>query len=391
MLLPKSEQVPPPRECIKATPIRYREPGPQNLANCFGKIFNPILQKVRFVRCANAPLPQGLPPREEIIVLVSTTSPLKLLLAWRLAKKGGYQVIPYFMDDWLAKKKLSWPGGGLRQVAAELLECAPVRLMISKQLQQVLEARYNLRPAPTLVVHNPCPPVIPSGSVESRANTPNESLQNGPLSRDIPLPASGPALSFGETDKTPKQLIYAGSIWPMHADALIATAKAIHFLNSTNEIRLTLTIYTSNVHWNKYRSKMEGPGVNWGGWLPYEEVLLQLSKASMLMCAASFLPSNSHLTKSSVQTKLTDYLSVGRPILYVGPDFGASGIFVNENQCGFCINTPQIEDITNALSKVYMDQVQLEMWAREAKSLAEKKFSKDIVQKKLFDFLKVKS
>jgi glycosyltransferase involved in cell wall biosynthesis len=315
-------------------------------------------------------LTSELPLPEQCIVLLSTSLPEKLIIGRRLQQQG-YTVVPYFMDDWMAGSTLRWRGGNLQQTVQQLLQQAPAWLMISRQLELTLRQRYQLAPKPCLVVHNPSP------AIEFAA----KSFQSA---------ASGVAEDDHSSQRPTanRQLIYAGSIWPMHADALMAVAKAIHLLQAKGQTAYQLTIYTSEAHWARYWLQLTGPGVQYGGWKPYHEIHAPLQQAWLLVCTASFAEAHQAYSRSSVQTKLTDYMACGKPILFVGPADAASGAFVEEYDLGFTLATQLPADIAERLLAITRMPEQYHRKQLNTLHEARTRFSKAVVQQKLYDFLK---
>lgn len=347
------------------------------VANRLGRFINPFIYRVNSAWLSRSPIPGAIGSlREECIVVVSTNVVHKLIFAWRLLQ-AGFTVVPYFMDDWLDGNLTRWKGGSVQQVAADLLRKAPARLMISANLQQILEQRFQLPDVPTLVVHNPSPPPLnphtkthtifpPSGEP---GVTPSHSPAN--LSTNHPV----------------NLIIYAGSIWPMHADALVVTAKAIHLLQAQGKRDFSLCIYTSQGHWEKYKPLLGGEGVHWGGWLPYDEVRATFADAWLLLCTASFHPAQQAYTLSSVQTKITDYMAAGKPVLYAGPAHGASGLFVQQYQVGYCLSGTDATELANQLQLIDANPNEYNRKCAQAISEAATTFSKVRVQEKLYNFL----
>ena len=305
-------------------------------------------------------------------MLVSTTEPIKLQFAWLLQERFGYKVIPYFMDDWMGGLELNWKGYSIHDVVSGLLSKAPCWLMISRQLEETLVKRYGLMKKPTLVVHNPAPGVGEQVTDDGRQTT-DDKLQT----TDNRLPT------------TEKTIIYAGSIWPMHFDALQAVAKAVHLLalRQAQGDSVRLVIYTSEAAWQHNRKTLEGPGIESGGFIPYAEMPAKLAECWLLLVTASFLPQYAPFTNSSVQTKLTDYMAAGKPVLFVGPAEGASGQFIHEWDCGYTIGTNKPEDIAEQLLAIASMTAASSRKAQNALCAARGYFNKPFVQQRLYDFL----
>jgi glycosyltransferase involved in cell wall biosynthesis len=346
----------------------------------------------------------NLPKPAHAFVLVCTNVPHKLLYAWLLLQRG-YTVVPYFMDDWMANNNLRWKGGNLQQVVKDLLAAAPAWLMISEALKNTLIKRYKLAPKPCLVVHNPSPTVefavgglqfagrpdehsafkLPTGNRESTESQPTS---GGDTVAITPLVvAAAKQASPCRLPTANCQLIYAGSIWPMHADALVAVAQAIQLLQAQGNTKFALHIYTSEAHWTQYGSKLQGPGVQYMGWKPYAELPPVLNKGWLLLCAASFAEDYAPYSLSSVQTKLTDYMAAGKPILFVGPADGASGNFVETWDCGFTMGNANPADIAEGLQAITRMPAQYARKAHNGLREATTTFSKAAVQQRLYAFL----
>jgi glycosyltransferase involved in cell wall biosynthesis len=305
----------------------------------------------------------------------------------------------------MANNNLRWKGGNLQQVVKDLLAAAPAWLMISEALKNTLIKRYQLAPKPCLVVHNPSPTVefavgglqfagrpdehssfkLPAANRESTASQPTSGDDSFAITKQLVRAAKqAPPCQLPTANC---QLIYAGSIWPMHADALVAVAQAIQLLQAKGSTKFAFHIYTSQAHWTQYGGKLQGPGVEYMGWKPYAELPPLLNKGWLLLCTASFAEDYAPYSLSSVQTKLTDYMAAGKPILYVGPPDGASGNFVETWDCGFTMGTANPADIAEGLQAITRMPAQYARKAHNGLREATTTFSKPAVQQRLYAFL----
>jgi glycosyltransferase involved in cell wall biosynthesis len=353
ILLEEAEKVPQTEAKIQASIIRYKDTGPILWKNRLGKWFNPWLKALQFANRQKAELPAGLPNPKEVRLLVSTTSPEKLHWAWLLAKKGGYTVIPYFMDDWMDGQNFEWRGNSIQKIVADLLHQAPLRLMISRQLTERLTKRYKLSYKPVLELHNPC-----TGSTNGEAAAYQKGL-----------------------------MIYAGSIWPMHADALIALAKAVHLLQQQGNAEIKLMVYSPPSHWQQYMHVMVGQGVEYGGFLPYEAVRRVMANGWLLVCTASFQAAFEAFSASSIQTKLTDYVAAGKPVLVVAPGYAACGMWAQQYNCGYWVSCCKPTEIAAELQHIYADKSNWQDKAAKSSYHAAHTFSEKLIQEKLYQFL----
>lgn len=355
VLLRHTDSLPPAEERLPAQPIRYHDARPGLVYNRLAPYLNPLLQRWQYHRRHRMPLPGGLPPAAHSLVVVATTSPVRLHMAWVLMQ-GGYRVVPFFMDDWLHNNTLQWRGGSIQQVASDIFRKAPGCIFISTQLAKVLQERYHSPCAHTLILQNPAT-----------------------------RPADTTHKADRQTTVVPGKLLYAGNVWPMHADALIALAAA---LSLSSHHSLHLDIYCPPHQWEKYATLQQGSGVYYKGWLPTADaVRQQYPTAQWLVCCASFAPEHAPFTIGSIQSKISDYLAAGRPVLYVGPAESASYTFVEELQCGRGITTPEPAALAKALEALAADEVAYTQYAANGQQAANGPLHPRVVQQKLYAFL----
>jgi glycosyltransferase involved in cell wall biosynthesis len=297
----------------------------------------------------------GLPDPALSVAVVSTTNPEQLLIAWLLQTRYNYAVIPYFMDDWLQGNMLKWKGNNIQNVAGQLLNNPPATLMISPELESELSGRYKMAPKPCLHIHNPATQVA----------------------------------AYVDESILPGTIIYAGSIWPMHRDALLETAKAVDILQRNGHIQFRLIIHTHEVNWERHPELHHLQGVCFGGQLDFQNCQKVMRKAWLLLCTASFESTYAPFSRTSVQTKLTDYMGAARPILFVGPRGSASCRFVTQWGCGHCLYEANPESIADALQQLALpaSQERLNEMAGNGLRAASENFSDSITWQRLCSFL----
>lgn len=293
--------------------------------NRLGFLLNPIFQLIDFQLIEWLPLAQ----QEKItkfspqVVLICPNGPLGLLMGYKIFQTLQHPLIIYFMDDWVNNNYCRWLTGSVQAITSYLLNNASAWLMISTQLEEELTERYKTKPKRSLIVHNPV---------------------------DLSDKQFPEFLNYsGKTFR----VVYAGAIWTMHYDALAAVAEAIYELKSDG-VDIELVLCTSQGFWNFYQENWKNWGVRYGSFIPYEQLNQYLQKADLLLVASSFLSKYSHITRSSVQTKLTDYMASGRPILACGPSYSACNCFIKLWNCGLVCETNKIAEI----KKILLDNIQ---------------------------------
>lgn len=253
-----------------------------------------------------------LPHRAELkrfdpqLVLSVPTHPMGIALTERCRSFGP--LVTYLMDDWLAAE----PGVALafdtRRRGRRLLRESAAWLSISPYLLSSMRVFAGVD-RPALVVHNPV----------SLAETP---------------PA---ALSAPRTGRF--RIGYAGSVWPMHWDAVAAIAQGAQRLRAAGT-DIEFVLFTDRYFWGRHQDDWKSWNVVDGGLIPYPELYGALGGCDLLLVASSFEPSQSHMSRSSIQTKVTDYMAAGRPILACGPHLSASNDLLRRHQCAHFAEDP---------------------------------------------------
>ena len=329
-----------------------------SINNRLGFLLNPIFQTI------NLQLLDWLPLSEQAkivafspqVILICPVGTVGLLMGYKVAQSFQCPFIAYFMDDCVYKNQ-RWLSGGLQSLCHNVLEKASAWLMISSQLEKELINRYQLVPKRSLIVHNPV------------------DLSN----KQFP--------EFLDRLSETFRVVYAGAIWAMHYDALAVVAEAIYELKCSS-VDIELVLHTDQSFWNAYEKEWKKWDVKYGSFIPYEQLNQHLQKADLLLVASSFLPEYAHITRTSVQTKLTDYMASGRPILSCGPSYAVSNLFVKNWNCGLVCETNRVAEIKEILLKQIEDPSKLCIFTQNAFEVVQNNFETSKVRSKLFDFIK---
>jgi glycosyltransferase involved in cell wall biosynthesis len=333
--------------------------GIRRIPNRIGKLINPLidvmnLQLLDWLPIANQKRLEAFDPE---IILVCPATVWSLVMAHKVTNQFQVPFLIYFMDDWVGNKNFRWLSGSLQASTYELLKSAAGWLMISEQLQEILSSRYQLSPKQSLIVHNP-----------------------------VDLSGKQPP-NLKPTNLGKLKVAYAGSIWQMHYDALAAVAEAIFDLRRDGE-DIELILYTDKFFWNLYQEQWNFWQVNYGGLIPYQEINDHLKSADLLLVTSSFLPEYAGFSRSSVQTKLTDYMAAGTPIISCGPDYSACNQFIKKWNCGIICETNVVSEIKKFLLQISNDRYLLNTVANQGFATVKQYFEKGKVSLKLYKFIK---
>jgi glycosyltransferase involved in cell wall biosynthesis len=289
------------------------------------------------------------------LILVTASRLDTYLYATRIARTLRIPIVPYFMDDLRSNDRTRWIFSSGHQFFRSLLSDAAGALFISDVLRDRLRTRYESMPERTLVIHNPIP------------------LDMFPFTPACTKPES--ALS----------ITYTGSVWGMHRDALELFVHAIDPFND-HRIRISLSIFAPPdqvpLEWGIRR------GVTLHHPVEYERIPSTLSSSDLLLVCSAFDPAERYLVETSLQTKVTDYLAAGRPIVAVGPDVSASSLFVTQNRAGYLLSQPSSEAMRASLEYILSRHHEFGTIGLTNRKLAEDRYCRAVVIPKLYQFLK---
>jgi glycosyltransferase involved in cell wall biosynthesis len=322
-------------------PARINGLGPR-VAKLRERLDLEVISRLRSVRRVAA----GFRPD---VVIVCPLGPWGIAVGAAVVRFTGAPLITYFMDDW---------PGTVEPIpsVARILRQADGWLVISERLRDVFVARYRASAPPTLVVHNP-----------ARAGATRTAVR-------------------AATPSSPFRVVYAGSIWDMHLDALIATATAIADLREQG-VAAELVVHTHPSFWKAHESVWRDLGVENGGLIAHSLLEARLRDADLLLVVASFLPKHAPMSHSSVQTKLTDYMVAGTPIFGVGPPGSASLDFIRQWGVGLTCTSADPTQIAATLRNWMENPPDRDTFADRAARVLTAQFDPDIVCPRLWQFV----
>ena len=290
------------------------------------------------------------------IILICPITLSCLITAQKISKQLKIPFLIYFMDDWLAKNNTFWFGGNVQKLGYKILKDARAWVMISEFLQQEMSTRYQIYDKPCVIAHNPV----------------NSSLASVPKARD--------------KASTAFQVAYAGSIQPMHEDAFLLVAESIYKLRKEGE-NIELILYTSSSFWERYKHLLSDFEVINGNLVPYHQLQETLSNSDLLLVCTSFNSEYEYPVRSSLLTKLTDYMASGKPILSCGPEYSACNKFLKQWDCGVICSSNQIIHIQACLRWCMSQRDSISHLAETALDVLSENFSESVVQHRLYKFI----
>jgi hypothetical protein len=107
----------------------------------------------------------------------------------------------------------------------------------------------------------------------------------------------------------------------------------------------------------------------------------------MLLVCTSFSPESKHVVRSSLLTKLTDYMAAGKPILSCGPAYSACNRFIEKWDCGITCSSQSVESVKKIIKKSMSKPEMLHEMADRATLVLEENFSEIVVTNRFYDFI----
>ena len=260
------------------------------------------------------------------------------------------------MDDWITKNNLKWLTSNIKDEACKLLKRSAGWIMISKELKEIFSNYFKIWNKPYFIAQNV-----------------------------ITIPIKTPFDEMPPPNKTFK-IAYAGSMWTMHFDSFLAVAGAVSELRQSG-VDIELVLYTKKDFWNTYLERWKKLEVSYGGLLPHNELNDCLKRYDLLLLSSSFLPEYENITRSSIQTKLIDYMISGVPIFSCGPLYSACNNLIKKWGCGLVCETNQIKEIKIILLKQINNKVANRELAKRAYEVAIENFEKTKVCSNLYNFI----
>jgi len=179
------------------------------------------------------------------------------------------------------------------------------------------------------------------------------------------------------------RLVYAGGLYYGREDVISKLAQAIEKYNKLNpEKKAELRIYTNLAPIKEVLNKIEIKEIStYCGSLTPSQLALELNNADILVFVESFDDSQIEKTRLSLSTKISEYLSLGKPILAIGPSIVGSIDYLSDvAACAY--NVSEIDSVLNILLNNIEYQRALGL---KAKKKYYNKHNKSIIQKEIVD------
>ena len=188
--------------------------------------------------------------------------------------------------------------------------------------------------------------------------------------------------SIPKENKTVLTLVYTGGFHFKRYITLNLLAQSLKKYNHDikNKQKAYLKIYSNQEPSNKVLKYLNIKGASeFCGSLNAEQLKKVLNSSDILVHVESFGRKSIESTRLSISTKIPEYLSLGKPVLAIGPSEIASIKYLED--CAFCITDP--DNIYSDLEKLLNDSELRKELAVKALRKYDNNHKKEIVSKKL--------
>ena len=327
--------------------------------NRLGKFFNPLFRLLNFQLTDWLPIfyRKEIDTFDPAIILICPVGISTLLYAYKMIQQINCPYLVYVLDDWSMLDDASWLTGFGKDLIYKLLAQAKGWLVISEPLKNSLCKNYQLNPQHVEVVHN-----------------------------SVDLGKRG-LIDFSPRQSEIFRIAFAGSVWPIHYDAVTAVAEAVYQLRQEG-VAIEMLLHTERNFWELYQDQWVAWQVVYSPYIPYDQLAAYLSEqADLLLVASSFLPEYECLTRGSLQTKVIDYMATGRAILACGPSYSICNQFIQLWNCGIVCETNKAPEIKETLVQHIRNRHLNSKIAETAFNILRDNFEVKVTSTRFYDFI----
>jgi len=176
-----------------------------------------------------------------------------------------------------------------------------------------------------------------------------------------------------------RNYVYAGGLHLSRWKALKDIASSLK-----NNGSAQLSIYTSDQNRQMYEGEFGGLPVVFYNSVEHEKIMEVYEKANVLVHAEVDNPLLSGFFKYSISTKIPEYLSTGKPVLFFGPKSIGLFQYLQENDAAFVASTT--EELNDCIQKIQKEDLRCRV-VNNALKLARNNHSVQQAQKNLHSMI----
>ncbi len=185
--------------------------------------------------------------------------------------------------------------------------------------------------------------------------------------------------SFGTDDTL--RILYLGRIGMANKESLYTFAKAVsRWKRKRPDIRLD--IFTPDLDSPDSARIRNLNNISMSSHVKHEEVAALLADSDLLLLPLDFNQTGLNYAQYSIPTKASEYMMSGTPVMVYAPEETAISKFCAQNDCAFCLTSPDENEIYRAIDFVIKNQDFRKKWTRNAVELASELFDVRLVRER---------
>lgn len=181
--------------------------------------------------------------------------------------------------------------------------------------------------------------------------------------------------------------VYLGKIWNHNLKSIKLFVKAISKINAEKNFTVYFTIYTNSGKEIQNSIGRICDKISIHEWVPQSEVPSVLGSADILYLPIAISKDSVKFNMYSMSTKMSEYLSSMRPIIYMGPDNIAMTEFLRANNCAYIVTSENEDLLCDVIRESISNQKDVRVKLDNAQRLFEERFKKDSVSKSMKELL----
>jgi glycosyltransferase involved in cell wall biosynthesis len=142
-------------------------------------------------------------------------------------------------------------------------------------------------------------------------------------------------------------LTYTGNCLGPYGDMLLRLAREMD-----GHPQISLEIYTMGNDWPAREVEYFTRCGILRGFLPFDQLRNELSRADAFLTAMSFHPADRVFVETSFTTKWLDYAPCGKPIFVWAPNYSSAAHFVRETGAGLVVDDPEPKAVVSVIQTV---------------------------------------
>ena len=150
------------------------------------------------------------------------------------------------------------------------------------------------------------------------------------------------------------RILYLGRVGTANRQSLLKFASFISNYNNSDK-NVEFDIYTNDNKELGYKKIMKYRGVSVFEAVSYDQVPFLMRCYDLLLLPLDFTNLGLKFSRYSMPTKASEYMASGIPILVFAPRETAISMFCLKYQCGYCVNSQEMNDLEKAINLLIND------------------------------------